>query len=118
MTLTIKIPSKMIKNFINKPRRILSFLPYISSLVLVGIPITLIQRDFWDGVVIRYAADSGNLDGAREMLTTSGWEIQFYLVQIELLISKIRGMSFHSINVILILISLLLIIYVLCRCHQ
>ena len=71
----------------------------------------LIKRDFWDGTVIRYAADSGNIEGVREMLTSSGWELQFYLVRIEFFISKMIGMSFHSINVILLLISLLVIVH-------
>jgi hypothetical protein len=93
-------------------QKLRSFFPYISSLVLIGIPIGSIKEDFWDGVVITYAFKSGNLDGIEEMLTSSGWELQFYLVQLQLLISRELGVSFHSINVASILVSVLLIIYV------
>lgn len=102
----------MSKNLsISQQNRFPNFFPLISSLAFVGIPIILIKRDFWDGVIIRYANDSGNLDGIKEMLTTSGWEIQFYIVQIQFFLSKITGVSFHVTNVVLILISLLLVVY-------
>jgi hypothetical protein len=100
-----------IENIINRPQRAVMFLPYLSPLIFVGIPILLIESDFWDGVIIRYGTESRNLIGVKEMLTTSGWELQFYLVQIELFISELMGISFHSINVVFLLISLLVIVY-------
>lgn len=95
-----------------RSHRVVKFIPYISSLFIVGVPLALIKDDFWDGVIVKYAFESGNFSGINEMFFTSGWDLQFYLIQLQFLVARELGVSFHSINMLLILISLILIVYV------
>lgn len=93
-----------------KHSEFLYFLPYLLSIAIVGSSLLRFREDIWDGVIISYAFETKDVSGLQSWFFSSGWNLQYFLVRLEFVISSLTGLSFHLIN---ILISILVILIIL-----
>ncbi len=98
------------KKLTNSPRDSFWFLPYAIFVPVFLYPLSRSKGDMWDGDIITYATSTGDFRGLHEWLTTAGWEMQYLLIRAEDKISQFFGLEFRSINVVVILASMILLI--------
>jgi len=86
-------------------------LPFIIGFLFVILPLIFSNHDMWDGVIIDYASLTNNFTGVKNWFYESGWIFQYWQTYYTYKIAIFFSLSYKSINLIIIFLSLYIIIF-------
>ena len=82
-------------------------LPYMLCLLFVTLPMTSLQHDMWDGVIVQFAGETQNYLGIDSYFKESTWFLQYWLSLGLYEASDFLSLTYYQANTLLVAISLL-----------
>ncbi len=104
----LKLKNKVLLR--EKNLKIFTYLTTI-GLISIGMPIMFFKRDIWDGVIIEYNLREESLESLRTWLFTSGWELQYYVIGSQELLSKVFNTQLRGFILTTSLVALIILAY-------
>ena len=102
-----------VKNKVLLRKNNLMIFSYLATIGLIsmGMPMMLFKRDIWDGVIIEYNLREESLESLRTWLFTSGWELQYYVIGSQELLSKVFNTPLRGFILTTSLVALIILAY-------
>lgn len=79
--------------------------PYLVCLIVALTPLQKGVKAIWDGTIIDYSIKNADFSGLKSWLMSSGWDVQYFLIRCEYIISNKLNISFSFLNSFILLIS-------------
>lgn len=79
------------------------------GLLVPGIPMMFFRYDIWDGAIIDYNLQVNKIESLRTWFFTSGWELQYYLIKFQYLLSEWLNVSSRSVILTISLVALIIL---------